>query len=238
MRYPLTDININQYFGEKDPAYTNLGMLGHNGIDFRASMDTPVYACHDGIANYQTDADGGNGVVIINPEGKFKSIYWHFPNSGEQPKFKSPIEGNIDFPVKEGDLIGYSGSSGLSTGPHLHFGIKLVAQGESNGAWYNTDQQNGYFGAVDPLPFLPILYYTFAPVEYGQTSVYVANLQHRLLQLGYFYTPNYDQYGIYGRLTAKAVLAFQKDHCDLSLYEKYILLGRKVGPKTLEALNK
>ena len=241
MKFPLKDFYITQYFGELDPKYSGMGLYGHNGLDLRAKHGTPIYASHDGLANYQIDSGGGHGVVLISNDTlhgeRYKTIYWHMVDPVVEPKFTSPIYGKNDVPVKAGDLLGYADNTGLSTGHHLHFGMKFVEANETNGALFNVFQQNGYLGAVDPLPYLPVIPYTFAPCQMGQRSTYVANLQRRLLQLGYFYTPVYEDYGIYGPRTAKAVFNFQKDHVKLTLGEK-LLLGMKCGPKTIAALNK
>jgi len=156
-------IKINQYFGANATnVYKQEGMPGHNGIDFYAPHATPVYACHDGRAYFQIDSAGGHGIVLItnqpfdyqDGQAYFKTIYWHLCDSTKEPQFKSPIQ---DFPwgkdVTRGDFIGYADNTGLSTGDHLHFGLKPVAQGESSNSWYNVEQNNGYFGAIDPAPY-------------------------------------------------------------------------------------
>lgn len=162
LKYPVQPLGINQKFGNPLPVYTQEGMLGHNGIDFMASHGQPVYASHDGLASFQIDDSGGHGVVLITNEAfdygvsqaYFKTIYWHLCDGLKEPKFQSPIADKTGFvPVKCGDLIGYADSTGASTGDHLHFGLKPVAQGENWGTWYNVSQNNGYFGAIDPYPY-------------------------------------------------------------------------------------
>ncbi len=69
--YPLDSVLISQTFGSNpgfysDPKYG--GVKGHNGIDFYTGHGTPVYACHDGKAEYQVDPGGGHGVVITSKE--------------------------------------------------------------------------------------------------------------------------------------------------------------------------
>lgn len=175
--YPLNIIVVNQLFGANpqfysDPKYG--GIKGHNGIDFSAAHGTPVYATHDGMAFYEYDGAQGEGVVIRTnqtfDDGQggqcyYKTIYWHFCDPIKETKFTSPIYtkvgyqpdqtgvSNIGCEVQNGDLIGYADNTGASTGDHLHFGLKPVAQGEAWGVWYNLQQNNGYFGAIDPTPF-------------------------------------------------------------------------------------
>ena len=166
LTYPLKYVAFNQKFGNKDAKYTNMALGGHNGIDFYAPHGTPVYASHDGFASYQVDDKGGHGVVIItdkeyeDTEGNvsyWKTIYWHLIDASKEPKFASPIADKTGFvPVRTGDIIGYADNTGFSTGSHLHFGLKPVAKGEGWGTWFNVEQNNGYKGAVDPQPYLPL----------------------------------------------------------------------------------
>jgi murein DD-endopeptidase MepM/ murein hydrolase activator NlpD len=174
LSYPLDMVIINQKFGNVDPVYTEMGLKGHNGIDFRASHGIPVYATHDGTAYYEFDSGQGEGVVIRTDqpfddeqggECYYKTISWHLCDSLLEPQFASPVYkavgykpdqtgvSQIGIPVKNGDLIGYADNTGLSTGDHLHFGLKPQAKNESNGTWINTAQTNGYNGAIDPMPY-------------------------------------------------------------------------------------
>lgn len=163
LKYPVSPVFFNQKFGENaNPIYAQQGLPGHNGIDFRAYHGQPVYATHDGLASFQIDDHGGHGVVIITNEqfdyldgqSYFKTISWHLCDGLKEPKFQSPIADKTGFTaVKCGDLIGYADNTGESTGDHVHFGLKPVAQGENWGTWYNVAQQNGYNGAIDPMPY-------------------------------------------------------------------------------------
>lgn len=164
--YPIKPKIVNQKFGETStlPYYQANGIYfaGHNGIDFGAPHGAPIFASHDGTASYQIDAAQGHGVVIItndkfeykDGESYFKTIYWHMCDPVKEPKYASPIykKGNVQ--VKEGDIIGYVNSTGLSTGDHLHYGLKPVMPGETPGTWYNLTQNEGYMGAIDPTPYL------------------------------------------------------------------------------------
>lgn len=153
VKKPLT---VNQKFGENlNSIYKNLGMLGHNGWDIFALDGDPIYAAHDGMVTFSgEDGSGGLGVVIRTKEkydwaheGEikqvyYKSIYWHLK--------KGSIKVLSGQEIKTGDLIAQADNTGLSTGAHLHFGIKPVIQGEQDWQWYNLVQDNGYLGAIDP----------------------------------------------------------------------------------------
>ncbi len=86
----------------------------HNGLDFRAPIGTEVYATGDGqvvIAGY----NGGFGKCVeIDHDYGFKTIYGHL----------SEIMVTDGQNIKRGDLIGMSGNTGTSTGPHLHYEIR------------------------------------------------------------------------------------------------------------------
>lgn len=126
-------------FGEvhNDPKiqakYEANGVEGHDGVDFDMPVGTDVFSVDDGkIVRARENDDYGTTITIQHDWGK--SYYGHL----SELKVK---EGNT---VRRGELIGLSGNTGLSTDPHLHFGIKLK----------NNDKQNGYYGKIDPLPYL------------------------------------------------------------------------------------
>jgi murein DD-endopeptidase MepM/ murein hydrolase activator NlpD len=132
--YPLTQGFSAQ---ETDPLmaakYRKFGLRGHDGIDYSMPMNTPIYAIDDGImALTEKYGDYGTTVVIQHRWGT--SYYGHLNQITKR-------QGQL---VKKGEQIGLSGSTGLSTGPHLHFGIKLKS----------NDPQNGYYGKTNPLPYL------------------------------------------------------------------------------------
>lgn len=122
------------------------GDVAHPGIDIAVPVGERVFASHDGIIVERDDLDDrdGLGLTIYNPIEKYLTIYWH--NSFNN----IPLHGQ----VKSGDLIGLSGGTGKSYGPHLHFGLYLTNEA---GQVINTN--NGYHGAVDPLPhfFMPVV---------------------------------------------------------------------------------
>jgi len=239
--YPVKPHGVNQVFGNKDPKYTALGLLGHNGIDLFARHGEPVYASHDGLAQYEIDTDSGHGVVITTnttfdykgQDAYYKTIYWHFCDSTKEPQFRSPIEGHADgVQVKAGDLIGYADNTGLSTGDHCHWGLKPMRWSSLVSDYVNIEQDNGYLGSIDPTPYcnglfaedinhVPSTYVFNTDMGYGETSEDVRQLQLRLQV-----TPT----GYFGFKTLTAVVWYQVSN---SIFP----ITGFVGPKTRAKLN-
>ncbi|MGB5076857.1 MAG: M23 family metallopeptidase [Sphingorhabdus sp.] len=83
----------------------------HSGLDFKASYGTPIYAVTDGVVAYSGRKGGYGNFVQINHGGGLASGYGHM----------SRIAAGAGNRVRRGQIIGYVGSTGLSTGPHLHY---------------------------------------------------------------------------------------------------------------------
>lgn len=143
LQLPVKDVYITQPFGLNYlDFYTNLGMKGHNGIDFRARRGCEIYAAHDGIVQFAgSDGDGGVQVIIWDDKKQFKTIYYHLLD------FSAKLHRGIK--VVAGEMIGTADNTGkYTTGDHLHFGMKFTT------IHGNTlDSNNGYYGAVDPAPY-------------------------------------------------------------------------------------
>ncbi len=87
----------------------------HTGVDYAAPYGTPVYAIADGVITYKSYTRGGGNTLKIKHGGNMKSGYLHLKGYP-----KGIVKGKH---VNQGDLIGYVGSTGLSTGPHLDFRV-------------------------------------------------------------------------------------------------------------------
>lgn len=87
----------------------------HIGVDFGARPGTPILATGDGRVSFAGYSRGYGKTIKISHTGGLISLYAH------QKSFKSGIRSGSK--VKQGEIIGYVGSSGLSSGPHLHFGM-------------------------------------------------------------------------------------------------------------------
>ena len=110
---PLPYYTITSPFGMRKHPILGYERM-HNGVDMSAAQGTPVYAAKSGrvtVAAYQ--AGGAGYYVSINHGDGFSSVYMHMTHFIVSP-------GQY---VNAGQVIGYVGSTGLSTGPHLHFGI-------------------------------------------------------------------------------------------------------------------
>lgn len=85
----------------------------HLGVDFAAPYGTPVMAAGDGIVSDVGWKGGYGNAVVIDHRGGYRTLYGHLASYGRG------IRKGID--VRQGDVVGHVGSTGLSTGPHLHY---------------------------------------------------------------------------------------------------------------------
>jgi len=137
LRYPfLSPAPVSQPFGVNPAAYAAYGLPYHNGVDFAVISGTPLLAAAPGEVVAVRNDFGGYGThvrLVCEKQGKkFQLIYGHMSSVGVK----------IEDKVTEGQVIGLSGNTGNSTGPHLHFGLKVV--GMVNPA---------YNDAIDPVPW-------------------------------------------------------------------------------------
>ncbi|OHA86396.1 MAG: hypothetical protein A2726_02670 [Candidatus Zambryskibacteria bacterium RIFCSPHIGHO2_01_FULL_35_32] len=116
---PLDNIYITQYFGKTVDAKRLYSSGTHNGIDFRASRGTPVKAVLDGVVKGFGNTDEQKGcysygkwILIDHPNG-LSTLYAHL----------DLIKVSSGQTIKTGEVIGYSGQTGYSTGPHLHLTV-------------------------------------------------------------------------------------------------------------------
>jgi murein DD-endopeptidase MepM/ murein hydrolase activator NlpD len=87
----------------------------HEGVDLAAPVGTPVYAASDGIVVGAAPNGGYGNWIRIDHPGKLATVYGHLS------EFAPDIESGVQ--VSQGELIGFVGSTGRSTGAHLHFEI-------------------------------------------------------------------------------------------------------------------
>lgn len=85
----------------------------HTGIDITAKKGTPVYATADGVVSREQPGGGYGQVIVINHGYSYKTLYAHLSKKAVKPGEK----------VVRGQVIGYVGSTGIATGPHLHYEV-------------------------------------------------------------------------------------------------------------------
>ena len=95
--------------------------LMHEGIDFRAATGTRVYASKTGTVIYASKKTGYGKTVIIQHQDDFSTVYGHL----------SRIRVSVGTFIRQGQVIGLSGNTGISTGPHLHFEIRYKGKSEN-----------------------------------------------------------------------------------------------------------
>ena len=114
-RTPINNAKVTSSFTtrRKHPV---LGFTrAHKGVDFRAATGTPIPAAGAGRVVKRGYNSGHGNFIRIRHNGSFETLYAHMS------KFKSGV--NVGTTVKQGQIIGFAGSTGLSTGPHLHYEI-------------------------------------------------------------------------------------------------------------------
>ena len=114
MKTPINGARLSSSFGNrKHPilGYTKM----HTGTDFAAPTGTPIMASGDGKVTKAGWCGGGGNCVKIKHNNTYQTVYAHMSKFGRGIKKGSR--------VKQGQIIGYVGSTGLSTGPHLHYEV-------------------------------------------------------------------------------------------------------------------
>jgi murein DD-endopeptidase MepM/ murein hydrolase activator NlpD len=133
LKTPLKYARLTSGFGSRFHPVLNY-QRAHNGVDYGAAIGTPVWAVADGtVTKAGWDAGGGNRVCVKHAMS-FETCYLHL----------SKIHVKQGQRVPQKMVLGDSGNTGLSTGPHLHFGMMR------GGKWVNPLSQN--FPRSDPLP--------------------------------------------------------------------------------------
>ena len=121
LRYPLDRIHITSGFGYRRHPVTGRNSM-HHGVDYRANTGSPVYAVAEGRVTKSTYDDMSGHYIAIKHKDNSSSYYLHLSRRNV----------NVGANVKPRQVIGLSGNTGASSGPHLHFGFK-----QPNGKWMN-----------------------------------------------------------------------------------------------------
>lgn len=120
LQNPMDFAKISSHFDlhRKHPILNTI--RAHKGVDYSASIGTPVKTTGDGKIVFHGVKNGYGNVVEIEHGQKYSTLYAHL--SG----FKSGHK--VGSTVKQGDVIGYVGKTGLATGPHLHYEFRIAGQ--------------------------------------------------------------------------------------------------------------
>ncbi|MCU7940208.1 MAG: peptidoglycan DD-metalloendopeptidase family protein [gamma proteobacterium symbiont of Bathyaustriella thionipta] len=117
LRSPVDFSRISSRFsyGRKHPVLNKI--RAHKGVDYAASRGTPIKAVGDGKVIFKGRKGGYGRVIILQHGSKYSTLYAHMNSYNKKMKHGTR--------VKQGQIIGYVGSSGLATGPHLHYEFRM-----------------------------------------------------------------------------------------------------------------
>lgn len=114
LRTPIDGARLSSRFGKRRHpvlGYTKM----HRGVDFAAATGTPIFAAGDGVISYRGRKGGYGKYVRIRHAGGYNTAYAHMS------RFRKGV--TLGSRVRQGQVIGYVGTTGRSTGPHLHYEI-------------------------------------------------------------------------------------------------------------------
>tara|TARA_B100001093_G_scaffold491569_1_gene531741 strand:+ start:130 stop:1419 length:1290 start_codon:yes stop_codon:yes gene_type:complete len=114
MKTPINGARLSSSFGIRKHPIDGFNKM-HRGTDFAAPMGTPIMASGDGIIKKVGWCGGGGNCIKIKHNSTYQTVYAHMS------KFARGIKNGVR--VKQGQTIGYVGSTGKSTGPHLHYEV-------------------------------------------------------------------------------------------------------------------
>ena len=114
MKTPINGARLSSAFGMRKHPIDGFNKM-HRGTDFAAPMGTPIMASGSGLITRARWCGGGGNCIKIKHNSTYETIYAHMKN------FARGIKEGIR--VKQGQIIGYVGSTGKSTGPHLHYEV-------------------------------------------------------------------------------------------------------------------
>ena len=116
MKTPINGARLSSPFGMRKHPIDGFNKM-HKGTDFAAPLGTPIMASGSGVIRKAGWCGGGGNCVVIKHNSTYQTIYAHMS------KFAKSIRAGVR--VKQGQIIGYVGSTGKSTGPHLHYEVLI-----------------------------------------------------------------------------------------------------------------
>ena len=114
MKTPINGARLSSAFGMRKHPIDGYNKM-HKGTDFAAPMGTPIMSSGDGVIIRARWCGGGGNCVKIKHNSTYETIYAHMSKFG--PGIREGVR------IKQGQIIGYVGSTGKSTGPHLHYEV-------------------------------------------------------------------------------------------------------------------
>jgi len=122
LRTPLDVVRISSTFGMRKHPILGYSRM-HKGVDFAASAGTPIFAAGDGVIAILGKQRGYGNYIRIKHNAQYATAYAHMS------RFAKGLQQGSK--VRQGDVIGYVGSTGMATGPHLHYEV-LVGNTQIN----------------------------------------------------------------------------------------------------------
>jgi hypothetical protein len=135
LKSPLKYAHVTSSFGSRFHPVLQY-VKAHNGVDYAASIGTPVWAVADGLVTVAANTGAGGNTVCLRHTNGFETCYLHLSKFGQGVRSGTR--------VSQKQVIALSGNTGRSTGPHLHYALKR------NGQYVNPLNQN--FPRTEPLP--------------------------------------------------------------------------------------
>jgi murein DD-endopeptidase MepM/ murein hydrolase activator NlpD len=122
LRSPVEFTRISSKFGERDHP-TLKQMRNHEGVDYAAPRGTPIRATGDGRIEYRGYNGGYGRMIVMRHGGRYSTAFAHMT------RFANGT--GVGAHVEQGEVIGYVGSTGRSTGPHLHYEFRVNGEHEN-----------------------------------------------------------------------------------------------------------
>jgi murein DD-endopeptidase MepM/ murein hydrolase activator NlpD len=135
LKSPLKYAHVTSNFGSRFHPVLQY-VKAHNGVDYAASVGTPVWAVADGLVTVAANTGAGGNTVCLRHSNGFETCYLHLSKFGQGVRTGAR--------VSQKQVIALSGNTGRTTGPHLHYALKR------NGGYVNPLNQN--FPRTEPLP--------------------------------------------------------------------------------------
>src|SRR5690606_15273846 len=119
LRVPLEFTRVSSGFGMRRHPVLNT-LRGHRGVDYAAPTGTPVQATADGVIDFSGTQRGYGKTLVVEHHGQYSTLYAHL--SRFAPGMTKGTK------VSQGQTIGYVGSTGMATGPHLHYEFRVAGK--------------------------------------------------------------------------------------------------------------